>query len=78
MNEDKSIHCTFTLRHGICQTLYLNNQSLPNAQCVRYLGILIDRRLTWLPHIKNKVLSLNNRFRLLRPMLTFKYIKLPT
>ncbi|KAF0711128.1 ribosome biogenesis protein TSR3 isoform X1 [Aphis craccivora] len=54
MNESKSTHCTFTLRHGTCPTLFLNNQTLPNAQCVRYLGIHIDRRLTWAPHIKNK------------------------
>ncbi|KAL4085079.1 hypothetical protein QTP88_027371 [Uroleucon formosanum] len=78
MNESKSIHCTFTLRQGVCPTLLLNNQPLPTAQCVRYLGVNIDRRLTWSAHIKNKTRVLNNRFRLLRPFLTSKNIKLPT
>lgn len=78
MNETKSIHCTFTLRQGICQTLFLNNQPLPSAQCIRYLGVNIDRRLTWSAHIKNKVRSLNDRLRLLRPFLTSTNMNLST
>jgi len=66
----------FTLRLGICQTLFLNNQHLPTAQCIRYPGIHIDPWLTSLPHIKNKVLSFNNRLRLLYSLLTSKIIKL--
>jgi len=76
MNEAKSIHGTFTLRHGICPTLFLNNQLLLPAQYVRYLGILIDRRLTWKPHIISKTRTLNARFRLLRPLLTSTHMKL--
>lgn len=78
MNESKSIYCTFTLRQEVCQTLLLNIQPLPTAQCVRYLGVNIDPRLTWSAHIKNKTRTLNNGFRLLRPFLTSKNIKLPT
>ena len=54
INENKSIHCTPTLLQGICQQLSLNNQLLPIAQCVRYIGIHIDRCLTCLPYIKTK------------------------
>ncbi|KAL4143538.1 hypothetical protein QTP88_005857 [Uroleucon formosanum] len=76
MNETKSIHGTFALRQGVCLTLYLNNQPLPPVQCIRYLGILIDRRLTWKPHIISKTRTLNDRFRLLRSLLTSKHMKL--
>jgi hypothetical protein len=76
MNKAKSIHGTFALRHGICPILFLNNQPLPPAQCVRYLGILIDRHLTWKPHIISKTRTLNARFRLFRPFLTSKHMKL--
>lgn len=31
MNENKSTHCTFTLRHGTRLTLFFNDQTLPNA-----------------------------------------------
>lgn len=77
INESKSIQCTFTLRKGICPPIALNEQILPTAQSTRYLGIIIDQRLTWSPHLRNKLLSLNNRFRLLRSLLTSNHIKLP-
>ncbi|CAI6363659.1 unnamed protein product [Macrosiphum euphorbiae] len=78
INESKSIQCTFTFRKGICPSITLNEQILPTAQSTRYLGIIIDQRLTWSPHLRSKLLSLNNRFRLLRSLLTSKHIKLPT
>lgn len=78
INESKSIHCTFTLRKKKCPPIILNEQILPVAPCIRYLGITIDQRLTWAPHIRNKLLTLNDRFRLLRSLLTSHHIKLPT
>jgi len=76
INESKSIQCTFTLRKGICPPISLNEQVL-YPQNTRYLGVIIDQRLTWSPHLRNKLLSLNNRFRLLRSLLTSSHIKLP-
>ena len=78
MNEFKSIHCTFTLRQGVCQALLFNDQPLSTAQRVHYLGFNIDHRLPWSAHIKSKTWTLNDRFRLFRPFLTSKNIKLPT
>jgi len=69
MNENKSIHSTFTLRHGICPTLYLNNQPLPPTHCVRFLCILVA--------LTSKTRTLNDLIRLLLPLLTTKYTKLP-
>jgi len=42
-----------------------------------YLGIYIDRHLTWLPHIKSKVQSLSNHLHFLHPLLISKNIKIP-
>jgi hypothetical protein len=78
INESKSTHCTFTLRKGKCPPITLNEHTLPIAACTRYLGIIIDQRLTWSPHLRDKLLSLNNRFRLLRSLLTSSHISLPT
>ncbi|KAL4132544.1 hypothetical protein QTP88_009673 [Uroleucon formosanum] len=78
INESKSIHCTFTLRKEKCPPIILNEQILPITPCIRYLGITIDQRLTWAPHIRNKLLTLNDRFRLLRSLLTSHHIKLST
>jgi hypothetical protein len=43
---------------------------------VRYLGLYLDRRLTWAAHIRNKQLVLNNRLRQLRFLLSSKYVTL--
>lgn len=67
IKENKSIHCKFTLRKRKCPSIVLKKQILLTTQYVRYLGIIIDQRLTWSPHLRNKLLTLNNRFRLFRP-----------
>jgi len=76
INETKSIHCTFTLRQIVCPPIYLNNVSLPTAQNVRYLGLHLDRRLTWATYTHNKRLALNNRSRQLRYLHTSQHINL--
>jgi hypothetical protein len=45
--EEKSKHVTFTLRRGICPPLLLNQTSIPQTDAVKYLGLHLDRRLTW-------------------------------
>lgn len=69
-NPIKSIHTTFTLCHSICPNVYLNNILIPTADSVRYLGLNLDKRLTWNSHIRIKRLALNARLRRLRTLLT--------
>ena len=59
-NEAKSVHVTFTLRRDTCPPVILNGVQVPQEQEVRYLGLHLDRRLTWKKHIftKRKQLSL--------------------
>lgn len=63
LNQTKSLHSYFTLRLRECPQLFLNNQPLPYSQNVKYLGLTLDRRLTWAPHIRSKRLTLNDRSR---------------
>jgi len=56
--------------------LYHNN-NISWQYNLSIIYILSDRRLTWAPYVKSKIVALNNRFRLLRPLLTAKKIKLP-
>jgi hypothetical protein len=51
INEGKSKHVTFTLRRGNCPPLTLNQTIIPQADTVKYLGLHLDRRLTWNCHI---------------------------
>ncbi|KAL0270294.1 UNVERIFIED_CONTAM: hypothetical protein PYX00_007756 [Menopon gallinae] len=53
-NDAKSVHVTFTLRRQTCPPLYLNGSIIPPATSVKYLGVHLDRRLTWKTHIQTK------------------------
>lgn len=54
VNTEKSKHITFSLRKEDCPPLSLNGVIIPKSSSVRYLGLQIDRRLTWKDHIKSK------------------------
>jgi hypothetical protein len=59
-NATKSVHVTFTLRRATCPPVHLNDVQLPQSDDVKYLGLHLDRRLTWRRHIfaKRKQLGL--------------------
>ena len=69
INQNKSIHTTFTLKQGICPNITLNNVLIPKSYTVKYLGLFLDKRLTWKKHLQTKRLTLNNRMHILRPLL---------
>lgn len=62
VNEGKSTHITFTLNFQTCPTVILNNINLPEQTEVKYLGMHLDRKLTWRSHIWNKRLNLNMKY----------------
>ncbi|KAL7724356.1 hypothetical protein ACLKA6_003001 [Drosophila palustris] len=47
----KSQHATFSLNRGNTTQISLNGTRIQHRPEVKYLGIIIDRRLTWKPHI---------------------------
>lgn len=61
-SASKSVHVTFTLRQGNCPPAHLGNDTLPHQDSVRYLGLHLDRRLTWRHHIKTKRQELKLRY----------------
>jgi hypothetical protein len=77
INTTKTVHSTFTLRRSTCPSIFLNNTAIPQANSIRYLGLLIDRRLTWNDHVKIKRITLDNRFKQLYRLLS-RTSKLPT
>ena len=62
-DETKSVNVTFTKRKDTCPPVQLNRIQVPQAEHVKYLGLYLDRRLTWKKHIftKRKQLGLTLR-----------------
>jgi hypothetical protein len=52
INQSKSTHITFTLRNKNYPTVQLGSVDLSQINEVKYLGIRLDRRLTWAKLIK--------------------------
>jgi hypothetical protein len=61
VNNTKSTQITFTTTHTDCPQTTLYNTPIPIRQEVTYLGLRLDRRLTWQAHIKAKRQQLNLR-----------------
>jgi hypothetical protein len=50
-NKSKSVHITFTTQREICPPVHINSVHLPQQEDVKYLGLHLNRRLTWHKHI---------------------------
>jgi len=73
INTDKSFHIPFTLRKAILPTIYFQNNPIQTTTQTKYLGLILDKSLTWGPHLKTKRKTLNTRHHLLRPILNSKF-----
>ena len=62
-NETKSFQVTFTLKKNTCPPVHLNNKQLTHTDDVKYLGIHMDRKLTWRKHISTKRKQLDLKLR---------------
>ena len=72
INETKSSFITFTLNKKTCPQISMNNIPIPIYTQIKYLGLTLDSKLTWNPHIVDKRKALNSRLHLLRPLLRSK------
>ena len=63
LNSQKSIRVDFALRkHGYTPTL-INDEPVTYSDNARYLGLHLDKRLTWKYHLHMKRETINQRFR---------------
>lgn len=68
-NPHKCQHITFTNRSVKYTPIIINNNVIPQVDFVRYLGMYLDRRLTWRFHVAQTRKAIVARARLLHPLL---------
>jgi hypothetical protein len=75
-NETKSVQVTFTLRKRTCPPVYLKNKQLSQTDDVKYLGIHLDRKLTWRNHVSANywIIGRKSRLSLTNKLLVYKII----
>jgi hypothetical protein len=54
VNSAKSSQIAFTTRRTICPQVSINNFPIAIKQEVKYLGLHLDKNLSWQTHIKAK------------------------
>lgn len=69
-NLNKSVHTAFILCYSFYPSVFLLNVPIPMKNTVGYVGIDLDKRLTWNSRIRIKRLALNSRLRSVRTLLT--------
>jgi hypothetical protein len=62
VNQAKSVQITFTTRKNTCPHLTFNNAPIPVTTEVKYLGLHLDQRLSWLTHIRAKRRQLDIKY----------------
>lgn len=64
LNESKSNHITFALRHTNSNLhIYLNGIQVPQVKSTKYLGLHLDNKLNWKHHVKQKSKQLKHKTR---------------
>jgi len=54
LNETKSVHIDFTNKRIEHKPININNQVVPYENTAKYLGMTLDAKLRWKPHVKKK------------------------
>jgi hypothetical protein len=58
-HESKSCSMTFTLRKSSTPDVTINEIQIPRKTEIKYLGMTVDRKLTWKQHIAKKRKQIN-------------------
>jgi uncharacterized protein YpmS len=54
LNETKSVHIDFTKKRIEHKPIYINHHVVPYENTAKHLGMTLDAKLRWKPHMKKK------------------------
>jgi uncharacterized protein YpmS len=54
LNKTKSVHIDFTNKRIEHKPIYINHRVVPYENTAKYLGMTLDTKLRWKPHVKKK------------------------
>ncbi|XP_055615174.1 RNA-directed DNA polymerase from mobile element jockey isoform X1 [Toxorhynchites rutilus septentrionalis] len=74
VNETKCVHVTFTLNKNTCPQIKFNRSAVPQSNEIKYLGVHLDRRLTWKKYIKGVSHQIASRKKRCRNLIFRNYI----
>jgi uncharacterized protein YpmS len=63
LNETKSVHFDFTNKLIKHKPIYINHHVVPYENTAKYLGMALDAKLRWKPHVKKKKEELELKYR---------------
>jgi len=63
LNETKSVHIDFTNKCIEHNPIYISHQVVPYENTAKYLGMTLDAKLRWKPHVKKKQEELTLKYR---------------
>jgi len=72
INGNKSQHCNISLRSKILPRVKLHDTLIPQSAQAQYLGLILDKRLTWRQHITKITATCRSKLRKLNWMLKGK------
>lgn len=63
LNENKSVHVDFTNKKIVYKPVTINELNIPYSNSAKYLGLTLDAKLRWKPHVKKKINELKLRYK---------------